>query len=893
MKPIVWHTKTIEDTLQQLKTGKEGIDARHAKKLREKYGFNRLKPAKRKSPLMLFLNQFHDILIYILLVSAITTAMLQHWVDTSVILGVTLINAIIGFIQEGKAEKAIEAIKHMLPLKTTVIRDGRRHYIPAELLVPGDIVLLQSGDKVPADLRLIETHSLQIQEAIITGESNPVNKNTHPNQLKTNLGDRKCMAYSGTLVTYGRGMGVVAAIGENTEVGKITAMINKVTPLTTPLIKQMRIFGRWLTAVILLLGLISFLIGTFVWHYSSIDMFMAAVALAVAAIPEGLPAIITITLAIGVTRMAKRNAIIRRLPAVETMGAVNIICTDKTGTLTKNELAIQNIITAKHNYHVTGSGYNDKGTLLLNNSAFPLEEHHDLKQTITASLLCNDAELNKEKDEWQLHGNPTDGAILSLGLKAKIDLHLQQETFPKDDFIPFDSQHKLMASLHHDHESNGFIFIKGAPEYILKICNTQQLNKNAQPLDAKYWHSQITASAQNGQRLIAVAYCKTKPDHRLLCFDDLKQNFTLLGLFGLIDAPREEAKYAVMDCQNAGITVKMVTGDHALTAKAIAASVNIANSNDVMTGAEIDQLTDEQLIKVAHKINVYARTTPEHKLRLVRALQATNNIVAMTGDGVNDAPALKQADIGVAMGQKGTEATKEVAAMVLADDNFASIHHAVEEGRTVYDNLKKAIIYILPTSFGEAFTILIAVLVGLQLPITAVQILWVNMITTVTLSLPIAFEPSETNIMQRPPRKPTEPILTVFLSWRIMFVTFLMVVCAFTLFLLEHKLGANIAQARTVVVNMLVAGEAAYLINCRSLYNSTMNLKSIFGSRLILTAIATVILFQILFTYLPIMQHFFHSTPISLMQWLYIILFALSIYFLVEFEKWLVRGFKT
>jgi magnesium-transporting ATPase (P-type) len=885
-----WHALSSDDVLHQLKTTKKGLTQKEVTQRIQIYGANRLKTVKKRSAWLRFFAQFHNILIYILLVSAVITTLLAKWVDSSVILGVVILNAVIGFIQEGKAEKALDAIRNLLSLQAIVIRDGRRQTILAEELVPGDIVFLSPGDKVPADLRLLNVKSLQIQEAILTGESNPIDKSSDVvAENAANLGDRVSMAYSGTLVTYGRGVGVVVATGEKTELGRISAMITKAISLTTPLLKQMNILGRWITLVICLMSLFTFLIGFFVWGNTFADMFMAAVSLAVAAIPEGLPAIITITLAIGVTRMAQRNAIIRRLPAVEIMGCVSVICTDKTGTLTHNELVVQNIITTKHNYNVTGSGYNPFGEIKLNEQVVAIDDHPELAPVLKAAVLCNDAELNRVSDDWILQGSPVDGALLALGLKAGIDLRAIKQSYSVTDFIPFESVNKFMATLNHDHQGNGFIYIKGAPEKILSMCQFQFANGDKEPLDIEYWRKHIRRHAGDGQRLIAVAYKPTVSEHKVLNFADLEDDVILLGLFGLLDSPREEAIAAVSQCKDAGIKVKMITGDHVLTARAIAKMVGIDNYDKVLTGKEIDEIDDDVLINVAKDVDVYARTSPEHKLRLVRALQARGHIVAMTGDGVNDAPALKQADVGIAMGKRGTEATKEVAEMVLVDDNFASITHAVEEGRTVYDNLKKALLYILPNDIAEATILIIAILFGMMLPITAVQILWVNLVTTVTLALALGFESAEKGIMLHKPRPPREPILSPFLLWRILFVSSLFIICSFGLFLLSQKMQVGMAQARTVVVNMIVMSECVYLINCRKIRESTWNWQGLFGSKLVLIAIGITLVLELLFTYLPFMQSFFGTAAIGFTQWGLILVFAIAVYLIIEIEKALMR----
>jgi magnesium-transporting ATPase (P-type) len=710
--------------------------------------------------LLRLLSQFRNVLIYVLLVSGAITALLHHWVDTSVIIGVVFINAVIGFIQEGKAEQALDAIRNLLSTQAIVVRDGKRLLLATEQLVPGDLVFLQAGDKVPADIRLTWAKGLQIQEAALTGESMPVEKNTAPVLANMPLGDRTCMAYSGTLVTYGQGSGLVVATGEHTEIGRISSLLSQVEPLTTPLLRQLASFSRWLTLAILTVAVLTFSFGVLVHGYAASDMFMAAVGLAVAAIPEGLPAIITITLAIGVERMAKRNAIIRRLPAVETLGSVTVVCSDKTGTLTRNEMMVQTLATSQRLFTVSGMGYAPWGNFLLNEVPIVPADHPLIAELTRGALLCSDAGLREVDGNWIVDGDPTEGALLTLAMKAGLDPALESKEYPRTDVIPFESQHRFMATLHHDHEGHGFIYVKGAPERILAMCNHQRGLQGDEPLDLAYWQHCMGTIAAAGQRVLALAVRPATYEQRELHFQDVEGNLSLLSLFGMADPPRQEAIQAVANCQAAGIRVKMITGDHAGTALVIGRQLGLCDTAGVVTGAELDTMNDAELRDLTAAVDIFARTSPEHKLRLVQSLQAQGQVVAMTGDGVNDTPALKRADVGIAMGKQGTEAAKEVAEMVLADDNFASIAHAVEEGRTIYDNIKKAIAFILPTNFGEALIIVAAISLGQLLPITPVQVLWVNMITAVTLALALAFEPAETNVMQRPPRHPQEPLLS-------------------------------------------------------------------------------------------------------------------------------------
>jgi len=885
-----WHTKSTESVFEMLETAEDGLSEEEIENRFDKYGPNRLPESKTRGPFIRFMYQFHNILIYVLIAVSIVTAVLGHWVDTGVILAVVVLNALIGFIQEGKAENALKAIQQMLSPHAIVMRNAQQVTIRAEELVPGDIVMLQSGDKVPADLRLFQLKGLQIQESVLTGESLAVEKITDVVEKESVIGDRLCMAYSGTIVTHGQGRGVVVETGAQTEIGRISVLVSGVESLTTPLLRQMDQFGRWLTVAILGIAVITFVFGLLVRDYAATDMFLAAVSLAVAAIPEGLPAIMTITLALGVQRMAKRNAIIRKLPAVETLGAVSVICSDKTGTLTRNEMTVRTIATATDQFELSGTGYDPHGTISLKNREIIAEERPLLQEITRAAILCNDASLEHKKSEWLVHGDPMEGALLVAGLKAGSDIETEIKQYPRTDLIPFESEHRFMATLHHNHSGEAFIFVKGAPEQILEMCAYQRSVDGDQPLDKEYWLECIEALAQQGQRVLAIAFKSANPKQSELAFSDVEDDLIILGMFGLIDPPREEAIEAVQICHKAGISVKMITGDHGATARAIAKKLKLVNTDDVLTGVELEEMSEDELRQRVQDVDIYARVNPEHKLRLVRLLQEQGLIVAMTGDGVNDAPALKRADVGTAMGHNGTEAAKEASEMVLADDNFASIAHAVEEGRTVYDNLKKAILFILPTNGGEALIILAAIAFGFnQMPLTPVQILWVNMVTAVTLALSLSFEPAEKNVMQRPPRAAKEPILTPYLIWRVSYVSIILMGGTFGLFLWEMKQGVSIEYARTVAVNTLVMFEIFYLFNSRYITDSVLNWEGFTGNRYVLISIAILIIFQLGFTYLTPMQVLFGTTAIDFTVWLHIVLVASSVLFLVELEKYIVR----
>jgi magnesium-transporting ATPase (P-type) len=890
-----WHDQPFGDALTRFGTRiEQGLDETGARQRLAHYGPNKLPEPKRAGPLGRFVRQFHNVLIYVLLAAGATTALLGHWIDTAVILAVVMVNAIIGFVQEGKAESALAAIRDMLAPRATVLRDGHRHTVPGEDIVPGDVVIVEAGDRIPADLRLCETRGLKIEEAVLTGESVPVDKATGPVAADAPLGDRRSMAFSGTMAAAGQGRGIAVATAADTEIGRISGMIADVPSTETPLIRQMAVFAKWLTAFIIGFSALILAFGLTLGGYGFTELFMALVGLSVAAIPEGLPAILTVTLAIGVQGMARRNAIVRRLPAIEALGSVSVICSDKTGTLTKNEMTVAGVITANHAYSVTGTGYAPHGGFVLDGAEARVADHPVLTELGRAALLCNEADLVGAADNWQVVGDPMEGALVAFACKAGFEPDTERARRPQTDAIPFDAQHRFMASLRHDHEGNATIFVKGAPERLLAMCRTQRIKDGTNaPIDPDYWRDQAAATADQGQRVLAIAVKRTHGDHGELHFDDVDNDLTLLGLVGLIDPPREEAIDAVRECRAAGIAVKMITGDHAGTAAAIGRQLGLANTARVMEGAEIDTLDTDQLRGRAAEVDIFARTSPQHKLRLVEALQEGGAVVAMTGDGVNDAPALKRADIGIAMGLKGTEAAKEASEIVLADDNFATIAAAVKAGRTVYDNLKKAIIFLLPVNGGESLSLVAAILLGLTLPITPLQILWVNMVSSVLLAMTLAFEASERGVMTRAPRPASEPILSPFVLWRVGFVSVLFMAGIFGKFALAQAQGSSIEEARTIAVNTLVVMEIFYLFSVRYLGEPSLTLRGLFGTRPVLIAIAAVTALQFLFTYAPFMEAFFDTRPVSLLQGLQIVAVGIAVLVILELEKravWAWRG---
>lgn len=884
-----WHTQESGEVLRVLGSGTEGLGGDEAARRLLENGPNRLTPPEKKSALLRFLLQFNNILIYVLIAAGAVTAALGHWVDAWVIFGVVVLNALIGHIQEGRAEKAMDALRGMLSLQATVRRGGRSVRIDAEELVPGDVVLLQSGDKVPADLRLLKVRDLKVDESILTGESVPVEKNTLPTGPEAALGDRFSMAFSGTLVTYGKAEGVVCVTGDASEIGRISSMLASVETLETPLLSRLEAFGRTLTAAIVVLSVFLFVFGVFVRGFSPVEMFNAAVGLAVAAIPEGLPAIMTITLAIGVQAMARRRSIIRRLPAVETLGSVSVICSDKTGTLTRNEMTVRTVAVEGKEFRVTGEGYDPHGAFLLDGREADISLHPVLRMLAHVSLLCNDAELRQREGLWELAGDPTEGALATFGMKAGFEGDAERDEWPRLDLIPFESEHRFMATLHHNHDGRSFIYLKGAPEVVYDRCRSVWDGQEELPFDRALWEERAAAIASRGERLLAVAFRRALPEQSALGFGDVEEGLSLVGIVGMMDPPRQEAVDAVARCRAAGIRVKMITGDHADTAKAIGRLTGIGDGREALTGREIEAMDDEELRRRVELVDVFARSSPEHKLRLVSALQSAGNVVAMTGDGVNDAPALKRADVGIAMGMKGTEVSKEAAEMVLTDDNFATIANAVEEGRTVYDNLKKSILFVLPTNGGEALSILFAVLLGYTLPITAVQILWVNMVTAVTLALTLAFEKAESNVMLRRPRRQDEPLLSPFVLWRISSVSLILVAGTFGLFLWYEQAGAPHAFARTVAVNTLVCFEIFYLFAARFFSRSVLSREGLLGNPYAIYAALLLLVLQALFTYLPLMQRVFDTVPLGPLEWLLILLVSSSVLVFVEIEKAVLR----
>lgn len=867
----------VEQVFGELESSPEGLsDPEAAQRLRT-HGPNRIERGPRRSWLKILLRQLTDPLVYVLLTAALIATLMGKITDGLVVLAVVILNTLIGFVQEMRAGKAIDALSRMVPQNAIVLRDGDQATIPAHELVPGDVLILQPGDQVSADARLFDVSGLQVEEAALTGESVPVAKQEEPVDHAAVLGDRCPMAFGGTLVVAGTAKGVVTATGARSELGRISRLLHETEQLATPLTRRLGSLARAITLGILVVALLIFGVGL-LREYPLLDSALAAITLAVAAIPEGLPAVITIASAIGVRRMARRNAIIRHLPAVETLGSTTVICTDKTGTLTRNEMTVEALWTPAGMLQVSGSGYAPAGEFCAGGER--IDPPANVRQLLVAATLCNDATLDLDEGRWKIVGDPTEGALVVAARKMGLEETSLRDVFPREDEIPFDSARQYMATLHAGRDGGALICLKGAPEVVSRLCC---VSADGQPLSFDAVSEAAHALASRGMRVLAVASATCAEPTAALQETHWRSDLRLLGLIGMVDPPRPEAVEAMEACRNAGIVVKMVTGDHPATAGAIGQIFGLLDgtATQVVTGRQIEATPDGDLRALTRTTHVFARVAPEHKLRLVKALQADGHIVAMTGDGVNDAPALKRAEIGVAMGISGTAVAQEAADMVLADDNFASISAAVEEGRRVYDNLVKSLAFILPTSLGQAKVILVAVLFfpvtegHLLMPIEPVQILWVNLVVAIALALPLAFEAREPDLMQRPPRPPDEPLLGSFLIVRTFFVGALMTAGAVGLFLYEYNadLTAGIApevaraESQTVAVTTIILFQILYLLNCRSLTESIFRI-GLLSNRYVYWGIAATVGLQLGFVYLPVLNQLFHSHPLEPGDWI-------------------------
>jgi cation-transporting ATPase F len=894
-----WHALPEEEVARQIVAVdlllaallERGLSQAEVIQRQKQYGPNELK-AKAATPAWVkFLQQFNQSLLYILMVAGAVKAFLGSWRNAIVIWAVVVINALIGYIQESKAEEAIAALAQSVVTEVTVIREGQKLRVPSRELVPGDVVLLSSGDKVPADLRLLSVRNLQVDESALTGESVPVEKRLGSLAEDTPLADRQNMAYAGSFVTFGQGAGVVVAIGNQTQTGRISELVEKGGSLQTPLTRKFEEFSLMLLRIILSLAGLTFLVGL-AQGQGAASVFEAAVALAVSAIPEGLPTVVTVTLAIGVSRMAKRHTIIRKLPAVETLGSATVICSDKTGTLTENQMTVQAIYAGSQLYQVTGSGYSPQGQILAQEGGDPVEVERllALQACLLAGCLCNDTRLQpKDNGQWEVVGDPTEAALLVAAQKGGLDLEELQRRRPRLDSIPFESEFQYMATLHRLGPEEHCLYVKGSVEALLPRCRSQMGSQGEiQSLEEERIRQQVEALARQGLRVLAFAQKPVSSSQTRVDHPDLEGDLVFLGLQGMIDPPRPEAIAAVHSCQTAGIQVKMITGDHVLTAQAIAEQMGLGGGKPVQaySGRDLEQLSPEEFVEAANRGAVFARVVPEQKLRLVEALQARGQIVAMTGDGVNDAPALKQADVGIAMGRGGTEVAKAAADMILTDDNFASIEAAVEEGRTVYNNLLKAIAFILPVNGGESMTILLSVLLNRELPILAIQVLWLNMINSITMTVPLAFEPSTGREMTRPPRDPEANLLSPRLLQRILLVSVFNWILIFGVFEYIEQTTGNLNLARTMAIQALVIGRIFYLLSLsqaiptllgRGRASQLERHERLMDTAAIAIGIGAAILLQILFSQWSLFNIIFDTAPLSWEQWGFCLLVSLPL----------------
>ncbi|WP_342643956.1 cation-translocating P-type ATPase [Rhodoligotrophos ferricapiens] len=866
---VAWETVAPREALALLQVTATGLSSAEAAARQERFGPNVLPGSKRRSALGRLLDQCNNVLVYTLLAAVAVTLAIGHWLDSAVIIAVVLGNALIGFLQESKAEGALAAVHRMLAQTAAVLRNGRRLALPAADLVPGDVVLLQSGDRVPADVRLLESRGLLIDEAILTGESVPVAKHPAAVAAGHSLGDRTCMAFSGTMVLAGQATAVVVATGQESQLGRVGTLVASVEQPTTPLLRRLSSVGRKLSFGILLFAAAVFGIGLFTGTTTPDELFLAAVGLAVAAIPEGLPAIVSIILAIGVRRMAARGALVRRTAAVESLGSVTVICTDKTGTLTRNELVARTVVTADGSYEVSGDGYRPSGTVHnQRGQAVDISEDQTLRELLAAAVLCNDAEIVERDGSWAAEGDPIEGALLALAAKSGLTASSIRHAHPRLDLVPFESEHRYMATANGSPHAT-LVSVKGAPERLIELCAFERARCGDQPIDRRRWQERAELLASGGMRVLAIAAARSSQP-AVLTGEHLPPTLSLLGLVGFIDPPRPEAILAVSACRRAGIAVKMATGDHAATALAISGEIGLDTTGGVLTGADLSKLSGEALAEAAMRVNVFARVDPSHKLKLVEALQRAGHSVAMTGDGVNDAPALRRADIGVAMGQKGSDAAREAAQMVLVDDNFATIAAAVEQGRVISDNLRKTLAFVLPTNAGEALILVTAILTGMPLPITALQILWINFATAVTLSFALAFDPAERDVMLRRPAKHRARLLDRAMVIRILIISALIAAAAMTLFHLALAAEAPVAVARAVAVNTVVASEIAYLLTIGAIWR-----RDPAGIRrtnlMVPTTIVAAIIGQLVLTQWRPAADLFGLAPLDVTMWAWVV----------------------
>jgi Ca2+-transporting ATPase len=881
-----WHALNNKEVMHRLGSSEEGLCDEEAQERLEKFGPNELRKEKGKSPWSIFFEQFKDFLILLLLAATLVSLLIGEVFDAAAIMAIVVMSAFLGFLQEYRAERALEALKEMAAPEALVLRGGRERRIPARELVRGDVILVHPGDKVPADARLIEQFNLKVDEASLTGESVAVAKEVAPLPPETALADRKNILYAGTIVTYGRGKAAVVATGMETEFGRIAQMIQMVEEEETPLEKRMAEIGKWLgigsLAVVAVVSLLGILRG-----HALLEMFLWGVSLAVAAVPEALPAVVTGALAIGVQRMARRNSIVRRLPAVETLGSTTFICSDKTGTLTKNEMTVRRIWLGGETIEVTGVGYEPRGEFI--RSGNPARDDEGLDLLLRTALLCNDAYLEKQSEVFSVIGDPTEGALVVAAAKVGLDKKELEALYPRIAEVPFTSERKRMSTVHATPEGAKLVCAKGAPELLLARCSRMwrdgRITELGTVAEEKILHAN-EGMAADALRVLGVAYKELPPDASHFGENVVEKDLIFLGMMAMIDPPRDEVRDALRLCEEAGVEVAMVTGDHKLTALAIAKELGMLEEGSLnLTGLELDRLDDEEFEGIVEEVGVYARVSPEHKMRIVEALKKRGHIVAMTGDGVNDAPALKKADMGVAMGLTGTEVTKEASDMVLADDNFATIVAAIEEGRAIYDNVKKYLAYLLRCNMGEILVMFVAGLIGLPLPLTAIQILWINLVTDGLPAIALGVDPAEPDLMLRPPRDPRESVFTAPMK---LFIGGLAVLMTAEIVPLFHWTLARegLTMARTMAFTTMTMFEMFNAFNCRSERHSIFKVGP-FANRWLVLAVLSSILLQAAVIYMPFLQSVFGTAALGLADWLLVIAISSSALIVVELGKWL------
>jgi magnesium-transporting ATPase (P-type) len=876
-----WYQLETEEVFKKLSSSHEGLTESEAGNRISTYGLNKLPEQEQISKLKILIHQFTSPLIYILLIASIVTFILGEFIDTAVIISVVLLNAAIGYLQEYKAEQSVRALKQMVVPKARVLRDGKEKEIHSEELVPGDIVLLTSGAKVPADLRLFHTLELKIEEAMLTGESIPADKNILPLQ-NTNFtpGDQTNMAFMGTIVVSGRAKGIVVNTGTNTLLGTIAQDLKGVSPAKAPVQEKINRFSKQIGLLALAASAAVFLFGVLTGE-SIKDMFMTAVAAAVAAVPEGLPIVVTIAMAAGVARMAKRNAIIRNLPTVETLGSTTIICSDKTGTLTKNEMTVQLVYDGEHTYEMTGSGYEPKGEILREKMPVDLHELETLMHVFRIGLLCNESDIYEEDGQFKVDGDPTEGALIVSAMKAGLNPEAEREEYLRLGIIPFESERGYMATLQEYHGKK-IIFAKGATEKLLDMCTTCLISET---LIKKDFVKFADTMAKQGLRVLGMAYKEMPDDTEEITHQDIESGLILTGLQGMIDPPREEVKQAIDGCRRAGIRTVMITGDHAITAEAIGRQLGIVKKESLaLTGKELESMSDDELFNKVQKISVYARVAPQDKLRIVEQVKRHGEIVAVTGDGVNDAPALKAAHIGVAMGRTGTDVAKEAADMVIADDNFVSIFNAVEEGRVVFENIRKVIFFLIPTGVAAILSILISQLLKLPLPYLPSQLLWINLVTNGLQVLALAFEPGEQGIINKPPRSPQEGLMSKLLIQRTFLVGLIISFGVIGNYILALRSGDSLEQARTVAVTTMVFFQFFQAWNARSEIKSIFRM-SLMSNPFLFYGMLASIFAHLAVIYVPALQWIFRTVPLAMMEWGEILLAAITIIAAVEIDK--------